>query len=55
MDKSKLENYGFPEFIIENILQGKLVNVPYGVVKYDKKNSNLTTYYPDGRIKVEEL
>lgn len=51
----KLKKYGFSDYIIENLMNGKIVTVAYGKVKYNSKSGMLTTFYPDGRIKEETL
>lgn len=51
----KLKKYGFSDYIIENLMKGKIVTVAYGKVKYNSKSGILTTFYPDGRIKEETL
>ena len=51
----KLKKYGFSDYIIENLMKGKIVTVAYGKVKYNSKSGMLTTFYPDGRIKEETL
>lgn len=51
----KLKKYGFSDYIIENLMKGKIVTTAYGKVKYDSKSGTLTTFYPDGRIKEEVL
>ena len=51
----KLKKYGFSDYIIENLMKGKIVTVAYGKVQYNSKSEILTTFYPDGRIKKETL
>ena len=51
----KLKKYGFSDYIIENLMKGKIVTTAYGKVKYNCKSGILTTFYPDGRIKKETL
>ena len=51
----KLKKYGFSDYIIENLMKGKIVTTAYGKVKYNVKSEILTTFYPDGRIKKETL
>ena len=51
----KLKKYGFSDYIIENLMKGKIVTTAYGKVKYNSKSGILTTFYPDGRIKKETL
>ena len=51
----KLNKYGFSDYIIENLMKGKIVTIAYGKVKYNSKSGILTTFYPDGRIKKETL
>ena len=51
----KLKKYGFSDYIIENLMKGKIVTTAYGKVKYNSKSGILTTFYPDGRIKEETL
>ena len=51
----KLKKYGFSDYIIENLMKGKIVTTAYGKVKYNSKSGILTTFYPDGRIKEEVL
>lgn len=53
--KEKLKDYGFYNFTIEKLLKGQTVSVSYGKVKYDSNTGTLFTYYPDGRIKEEQL
>lgn len=55
INKEKLQTYGFSEFVIDEILKGKVVNVSYGKVRFEKENSILSTFYQDGKIKKEEL
>lgn len=51
----KLKKYGFSDYEIENLLQGKIIAMDYGKVKYNLESCKLTTYFKDGRIKEETL
>lgn len=53
--RNKLKEYGFSDYVTDELLKGKLVLVSYGKVKFNKKTSVLFTYYQDGRIKQQKL
>lgn len=54
-NKDKLKEYGFSDYITEELLKGKIVLVSYGKVKFNRKTGVLFTYYQDGRIKEQKL
>lgn len=49
--KEKLQIYGFPDFIIVDLLKGRTTLVVYGKVKLNRKTGVLTTIYDDGKVK----
>ena len=53
--KQKLKEYGFSDFTIDKLLSGKIASVSYGKVKLNKRLNRLITYYPDGKIKEEQI
>lgn len=53
--EEKLRVYGFSDFVVKELLKGKVVNVSYGKVRLDKRNGILNTFYQNGVIKKEVL
>lgn len=54
-EETKLQKYGFPDWVVKDLIKGKKVLVSYGKVKYNKRNGELTTYYDNGDVKKEVL
>lgn len=53
--EQKLKEYGFSDFTIDKLMTGKVALVSYGKVKLNKRLCRLITYYPDGKIREEQL
>lgn len=53
--EQKLKEYGFSDFTIDKLMTGKVTLVSYGKVKLNKRLNRLITYYPNGKIKEEQL
>ena len=53
--EQKLKEYGFSDFTIDKLITGKVAFVSYGKVKLNKRLNRLITYYPNGKIKEEQL
>ena len=53
--EEKLRVYGFSDFVVKELLKGKVVNVSYGKVRLDKRNGILNTFYQNGVIIKETL
>ena len=53
--EDKLRKYGFPDWVVEDLIKGKKVLLSYGKVKYNKRSGELTTYYDNGNIKKQIL
>lgn len=54
--KAKLKDYGFSDRTAAELLKGKKVDTPYGVVKLNRKTGELITkYHIDKREKIEAL
>lgn len=53
--EQKLKEYGFSDFTINKLMTGKVALVSYGKVKLNKRLNRLITYYPNGKIREEQL
>ena len=53
--EQKLKEYGFSDFTIDKLMTGKVALVSYGKVKLNKRLNRLITYYPNGKIKEEQI
>ena len=53
--EQKLKEYGFADFTIDKLMTGKVALVSYGKVKLNKRLNRLITYYPNGKIKEEQI
>lgn len=50
-----LIDYGFPSFVIEELLKGKKTKVNYGLLHLNRNTGVLTTKRNDGTIKEENI
>ena len=54
--KAKLKAYGFSDYTATELLKGKKVGTPYGIVKLNRKTGELKTkFHHDKREKIEAL
>lgn len=53
---TKLKDYGFSDQTASQLLKGKKVDTPYGIVRLNRKTGELITkYHKDKREKIEAL
>ena len=53
--EQKLKEYGFTDFTINKLISGKIALVAYGKVKLNKRLNRLITYYPNGKMREEQI